>query len=315
MSDDPTSQQDSALQPAIVIGMYGLMRSGNHAIASWLLDQYPGRVACFLNNADPGTDPYDSCRGWLVRNAPEPRDLPGLRRLQPHCLIYSYEDRRVRDSQERRNFLERAQAGFRVTARRLLGVRAERQFRVGVIRDPFNAFASRLTLLRQRGHCEGESDTRIIAQNWKRMARHALRVGRGMKDNEIVIRYNQWLEDPRYRASISEALAGDSRLDLPRSVPHFGGGSSFQPVPALSWGDVLANPRKVLSLDRWRRAPHYLRRLAASRPKSEELTGRWRRLQHDEEFRRLFADPEIWRLAEELFGKMPGSSALKGAPA
>ena len=74
--------------------VFGLMRSGNHAIIDWILSLYPDEKVSFLDNVDHGDhDPYRTCRdqshtGYDPDLPPEqlPRELKRL-------LVYSYEDR------------------------------------------------------------------------------------------------------------------------------------------------------------------------------------------------------------------------------
>ncbi|HEX5984571.1 MAG TPA: hypothetical protein VFY69_10225, partial [Solirubrobacterales bacterium] len=81
------------------IRVVGMSRSGNHAIVNWILAQAPGRT-CFLNCAEPGSNPF-----WSTR--PRTPELPGWRALyegfdieaeregrltRKDLLIHSYED-------------------------------------------------------------------------------------------------------------------------------------------------------------------------------------------------------------------------------
>jgi hypothetical protein len=45
----------------VEIRVIGMSRSGNHAIIDWVLSQARGRM-CFLNCAEPGTNPFRSAR-------------------------------------------------------------------------------------------------------------------------------------------------------------------------------------------------------------------------------------------------------------
>src|SRR3954463_829192 len=81
------------------IRVIGMSRSGNHAIINWILAQARGRT-CFLNCAEPGTNPFVSARpltpelpGW--RASYEDFEIEAERAgrfSRKDLLIHSYED-------------------------------------------------------------------------------------------------------------------------------------------------------------------------------------------------------------------------------
>jgi hypothetical protein len=49
-----TNRCDALPRNALELRVYGLMRSGNHAIIEWILGLFPAAKTCFLNNVDHG---------------------------------------------------------------------------------------------------------------------------------------------------------------------------------------------------------------------------------------------------------------------
>src|SRR5918998_959945 len=112
-----------------------MSRSGNHAIIDWILSQARGRT-CFLNCAEPGTNPFVSARPLSDCEPPFRVNYPRFdaareaagRLSRKAYLVHSYEDVFLR--------------GLATDAR---GVgTSRRRVDVLILRDPFNLFASRL---------------------------------------------------------------------------------------------------------------------------------------------------------------------------
>lgn len=51
------------LAPGLAVRVFGLRRSGNHAIIDWLCRNAPSAGTLFLNNCAPGRDPLKTHRG------------------------------------------------------------------------------------------------------------------------------------------------------------------------------------------------------------------------------------------------------------
>ncbi len=68
METQGKQNEDAMFMNFIEIRVYGLMRSGNHAIIKWIQDQYSGHITCFLNNVAHGTviPTQTTVRGFLL---------------------------------------------------------------------------------------------------------------------------------------------------------------------------------------------------------------------------------------------------------
>lgn len=300
-------EHDARITNDVEIRVYGLMRSGNHAIIQWVQNQFRGKVTCFLNNVDHGDhDPYATNKARVLTGVEDDISTDALRRLEKALLIYSYEDRQILE-QSGADFVRSIfQQRFEQNRERYFGASRHR-FDVLILRDPFNCFASRIALISERGPVGGVSDVDIIASNWKVLAHRALEILRTADPHSLVVSYNVWASDPAYRARLSSALMGSFDDSTMTVTPHFGGGSSFSLDPitvttfARKWR-LLLDPRTV------KRVPEFWLRLRG--PKQEDYLGRWKLYRCHDEYRRLFRDKEIAELSEKLFGDIPGTRAF-----
>ena len=156
-----------------------------------------------------------------------------------------------------------------------------RKRRVLILRDPFNLFASRLHLARQRPHVKlsqglfqrGAEGTRRLLDLWKTHAREFLGHTHVLGEETIRINYNRWNTEVGYRKTVSEQLGRPFHDREKETVPPFGYGSSFDGMRC----DQNASRMKVFA--------------------------RWEELQDDTDYRALLADGELWELATEIFGE------------
>ena len=85
--------------PGLALRIFGMRRSGNHAIANWLQRNAPTGQSVFLNNCKPNTDPFRTFRSIEVdgKIAPQRKARKNLSsvagRLDDDAmLLFSYED-------------------------------------------------------------------------------------------------------------------------------------------------------------------------------------------------------------------------------
>ena len=85
--------------PGLALRIFGMRRSGNHAIANWLQRNAPNGQSVFLNNCKPNTDPFRTFRSIEVdgKIAPQRKARKNLSsvagRLDDDAmLLFSYED-------------------------------------------------------------------------------------------------------------------------------------------------------------------------------------------------------------------------------
>lgn len=270
------------------IRIFGIKRSGNHAIINWIFQQIPNQ-AVFLNNCYQagkklklyegigtinckGIDYWDFKKRFLLF---EKNPFQGK-----NIIAYSREDKRF-NNQKLKNYpkegliisFEGKDINKMMTALdhnhdQLVGSSAK-IFSFIIIRDPFNLFAS---IYKKWGK---KYLLRFIPL-WKQYANLVV----NSKANFDSILYNQWLTDQNYRKSITKKLQipfDDSGKDV---VANFGGGSSF---------DGASNQVKAKDL---------------------QVLSRWQFFQDDQDFHSCFQDAEIIELSEKIFGVIPGTQDL-----
>ncbi len=246
------------------IRVVGMSRSGNHAIINWILAQSPGRT-CFLNCAEPGCNPFATAR-------PRTPDLPGWRapyegfdvvaeragRLgRKDLLIHSYEDTFLGPFAKAEN--EERHDGW-------VG-RSARRIDLLVLRDPRNLFASRLA----SGY--GWLQDELVSRIWAQHAREFLGLRRNLRQERLMVSYNEWVTSRAYRRRVAEALGLEFDDRAAHKVPAAAGGSSFDGTAY----DGYAEEMPVLH--------------------------RWHPYIGDERFNRLLTHP-IRELSDRVFGPL-----------
>lgn len=91
------TKPDISLIPGHVLRVYGMRRSGNHALIDWMLRNAPDGAGVFLNNCKPGRDPVKTARGVSVYRNGHDIDAPTahaklLEAGERPFTIVSYED-------------------------------------------------------------------------------------------------------------------------------------------------------------------------------------------------------------------------------
>jgi hypothetical protein len=285
--------------------VFGLQRSGNHAIIEWILDQHAGKRSCFLNNVGHGDqDPFTTTRQVALAGFGSNSNVAAVRSAPKDLLIYSYED----DLSRMRQGATLADAihdqDFEEQRTRYVG-HSEHRMNVIVLRDPFNFFASRL---RKLDALTGTKDVEAIKESWKLMAKRALRMSGDFEGAEFWVSYNSWVSDERYRRRLSTRLFGQFCDDSLRYVSGHGGGSSFDSDHGqLSLRVIRRKWRRLLDPRVYRHVGRYLRRLMAKDGRSMKVLERWHEMRGDAVYRSLFRDGELLELAERLFDTLPGA--------
>lgn len=274
-----------------IIQLFGLRRSGNHALLSWIISRLEGRILhlnevtcarpyqCFARARAYGFSRYELYRrvlkvrgrGGINRYLPEHvlgRTIPFVSlkpdRLDPSvanrrkdALLLSYEDweldhpkipRILRPSERAR------EKGFL-------------SFRVLLLRDPFNLFASLLQSGRMDDH-----NRRYYVRAWKQYAYEYLGDSDYLGGEVAVVNYNLWRDSAEYRAQLCQRLHLPVDDSAHASVATTGGGSSF---------DGLAADAALLQTDE-----------------------RWKHFATEQRYIDLF-DEEVRELSRRAFGAPP----------
>jgi hypothetical protein len=252
-----------------------MSRSGNHAVINWILSQAQGRT-CFLNCAEPGTNPFASARP-LAPGRPghlasfDDFDLAAERQgrlSRKDLLVHSYEDTFLGPFKKPANEARLA-AAIGSSARRI---------DLLVLRDPRNLFASRLA----SGF--GWLADELVARVWCQHAREFLGLRRNLRQERLMLSYNDWATSADYRRSVAETLGLRFDDSAAHTVPGVAGGSSFDGTAY----DGRAEDMPVLT--------------------------RWHAFVGDSRFHRLLTPP-VLELAERSFGVPVGASLPLSAAA
>lgn len=215
---------DVELRNLLEIQVFGLQRSGNHAVIAWLLQQSNSPVT-FLNNVDHFKDPFIFFRQGVVHNMillsrRYPNKQEALRAEKKALLVHSYENLVLRQLAVREIPHDRD---------RVIG-KSGKVIKILLLRDFFNWAASRIKLMEFR-----QQDIAPVIENfnpmidlWISYAQEFSRETRFITDRELVkISYNRWVVDCEYRAHILGSIGLPLLDNINNAVPNVGGGSSF----------------------------------------------------------------------------------------
>ena len=218
----PAEWQALGLTPGLSLRVFGMRRSGNHAILSWLQRNAPSGRSVFLNNCKPGTDPLHNARGIEINGShasqnQAKRDLPAVTRDAGDGALFlvSYED------------TSPAEFGL---SRQPSGAFEDALFSHNVLiyRSFLNWSASLLkkiqgnsgyTLVRRNGIVLRTMDSYIRLLGLVRQAQEL-----GL----VAICYDRWTRSADYRAQLLQQLGLGLHDNSLGAVQSYGGGSSFQ---------------------------------------------------------------------------------------
>jgi len=249
-----------------------LQRSGHHAIINWLAAQCQGSVL-FLNDAEPGTNPFLTC---TITSRLDLHDAPKIPKgrlelfVKRGCLIHSYEDRSLEDIFSAQ-FEENHDAWVGATSKR---------HDIIVLRDPFNTFASRMSASWMRNKLDNEAGRAVTIDLWKSYAREFIGGSYYATHLPIFINYNAWFTNRSYRHELACALGLDFTDAGREVVAGRYGGSSFDGTRFHG----QAYRMNVLE--------------------------RWMHFAESEQFRAIFEDKELLDMSNEIFGPVPGTKVF-----
>ncbi|MEQ6250117.1 hypothetical protein ABMC89_14580 [Sulfitobacter sp. HNIBRBA3233] len=218
-----TAWGQAGFAPVCALQVFGMRRSGNHAIIDWLMRNAPQAATggVFFNNCRHGRDPlsaYGSLDIYDAESRVQPHhDIADAQRIaaagDAPMVVVSYEDR----IPQPKGKPQRASQGFAT---------ADFSRQVIIYRSFLNWAASLLAKI-QRNDGFGPTDRmRIMGLAFATYVQGLDRVAD--PGDVVAICYDDWMQSEDYRAGILD------RLDLPRrdldrgQVQRYGGGSSFQ---------------------------------------------------------------------------------------
>lgn len=203
------SSEDVALVPGRVVCVYGMRRSGNHAVIDWIMRNTRGG-GLFLNNCKPGRDPLKTTQAITAYRDGAELDLPGrYAKLEaagdaPTTLV-SFEDRMPAPGRQ--------------------PLFAAPETCVIIYRSFLNWAAS---LLRKIQSNPGYGPVERMRVMMNATATYGTMLDR-VHDGDIVpLQYDRWNADEIYRSDMAARLSlPGGNLDKGK-LQRFGGGSSFQ---------------------------------------------------------------------------------------
>jgi len=230
-----TAWPQLGIAPGPVLRVFGLRRSGNHAVINWLQRNAPDGRAIFFNNCTAGRDPFRTFRaveidGRRVGGAGGDAAEYAARAGEGATLILSYEDAMPNERRKRpvsAGIDERLIDAEVIVARSFLNWAASlvkklqvnpdftAHQRVGIVLKAVATYSSMLDILR------ADPAPGVVA-----------------------IRYDDWVATPTCRAATLARLGFANRDDSLGPVQGYGNGSSFQ--------DSAETGAQLRIAERWR---------------------------------------------------------------
>ena len=247
----------------VEIRVYAMMRSGHHAVISWLRSM--SKRSLFLNNI------YEEHRAG--------KDIEYVWGSEEHddrdFYIFNVEEARIRD-------VERLVSENDI----FYNGHSSNVVRVVVLRNPFNMFASRLQMSRNLraescSHTNTHGEVSFFGKDsvrmWCQHAKECLRDTSGhgtmiLPKKFVYINFDAWVLSSGYRSYIANQIGATTRQIFgsnARMRPKYGSGSSF----------LFGNMERPV-----------------------EVVNRWRRFMYDDEYIDIFSDEEMLSLCRYLFG-------------
>lgn len=242
-----------------------LRRSGTHAVINWILGHYEKEIGIdkdivFFNNLPPKINYYR----YLLNYHPNKlgNDAQGKFRGR-YVLCYNYENACFKDITD---------PFFEFNHDIYLG-KTKKRYDILILRDPFNTMASiyKGIMKGNKVYSQVHLNRKNITQLWIDYAKEFLGETNYLKNQKIIINYNQWIMDKNYRKEISKQLELDFTDKNFTQVSKHGGGSSFDGI------ELNRNSQQM------------------------KVTERWKTVIDDPEYRRMF-NQEIIDYGEKIFG-------------
>ena len=199
-----------AFAPGRVLRVYGMRRSGNHALINWIMRNAPGGNGLFLNDCRHAGDPFKTAQGVTVFEQGSELPIKPLRRKlqaagKAPFTVVSYEDR-VPPPHPKPLF--------------------EAPEVCVIIYRSFLHWSASLLRKIQGNDGYGPLDRARVMS--KSLCIYSDMLDRVQDEDVIPLCYDDWMADDDYRAKALERLDLPGR-DLDRgAVQRYGGGSSFQ---------------------------------------------------------------------------------------
>lgn len=228
--------------PGPVLRLWGMRRSGNHAIADWITRNAPSGGSVFLNNCMAGRDPLKSFRtievnGDQIPVKPARADLAAsVAPAGQGALLLSYEDSSPAEDR----------GGRPVSAE---FDEAQIAHEIVIYRGFLNWAASLLRKMQGNANYSLVRRNAVLLRAIDTYTRFLGLVEAGDRQGLTLIGYDRWCADATYRADRLDRLGLARRDNTLGVVQPYGGGSSFQ-KDATRAGDLATSDRgRQMALD------------------------------------------------------------------
>lgn len=208
--------------PGQALRLFGMRRSGNHAIANWLQRNSATGHSVFLNNCKPTNDPFKSFRsieldGEHASHRQATSDLASVTGAAGDgaLLLFSYED--VTPAM----FAPKRAVSGQFNEALLTG-------NVLIYRGFLNWVASLLKKMQGNASYSLLRRNAVLLQAIDFYGLLLRQVGQADELGFTCICYDDWVKDENYRAKILAQLGLPVRDNTLGQVQSYGGGSSFQ---------------------------------------------------------------------------------------
>tara|TARA_Y100000034_G_scaffold135756_1_gene208968 strand:+ start:837 stop:1637 length:801 start_codon:yes stop_codon:yes gene_type:complete len=243
-----------------------MMRSGHHAIISWIFENYPGSV--YFRN--------DVLESKILQKDKIAFEKRGDTSLVRDCFIFNIEDAPLSD-------IDRI---IRKNQKLVRSGQSKKIENIVVIRDPFNLFASRIQKIRNVNRKIGKranyignvgwADKKAVSM-WKEYAELCLGIKKHLSGSHICVNYNLWVSRHDYRNKIANKIGFKCPNDPHTEISNYGSGSSFHDVELYAQNDG-----------------------------NMPVLNRWKNFLNDQDYLNLFRkDKELIKLYGYIFGDVP----------
>ena len=266
--------------------VFGLQRSGNHAITYWMCAQCQGKLV-YLNDVKPGKNVFLAHNG-IVKNGGGLGKYCNFK-VEPSITIGDFTfniDEEKKGNLTEKDFLilsfedtypEKVLSEDMEKSRRNHIGECLNKYDILILRDAFNFFASRCA---KWNKLTRKKDKQELIELWKIYAKEYLGETGCLINNKVVVSYNSWFLDKEYRRMLANKLNLPFSYEELNPVVNKGGGSSFDGLK------FKENPEKM------------------------KVTERWKNFVDDDFYRDIFQDKELVELSNRIFGKIPGTEVL-----
>ncbi len=222
-SDTHDNWTELGVTPGAVLRVFGMRRAGNHAVINWLMRNSPSEGTVFLNNCVAGRNPFRSYKTLEVNGqrctlGEERKTLADFATDAGDgaTLLVSYED----------VMPNRVPGGHAIS-----GDFDESLFgqEVLIYRSFLNWAASLVKKIANNPTYKQAHRTIILLRALEQYSASLELVLHQQELNIVAICYDDWLQQPDYRADVLDRMGFTLRDDSLGEVQTYGGGSSFQP--------------------------------------------------------------------------------------